>query len=214
MNKLAPLAFAVLMLLGGALWYLAAGSLNAYLKSTIESTSSSLSQHKVTVATVDVHTAQGSGEITGFKIWSHDQQSLAIESIENQEQEVLFQANKVSFSFAVESLQKSPMVITEIIIDQPQLFIAVHEQAKLQLLISVLESNLKKLTNKLQSSEKQQEPLVAIKRVLLKNINFSTQQEQVKSISLSVTANEQGEPISLALGEILKQCLHALAQQS
>ena len=73
MNKLAPVIFLLLMLCGAALWFLANGSLNLYIKSQIESIGQQLTKQSVLVKTVDLKPAEAKGYITGLTINNPEQ---------------------------------------------------------------------------------------------------------------------------------------------
>ena len=72
MNKLAVLAFAILVSLSSMLWYLANGSLNEYLKSQIELQGSYYTGQKANVGLADFSSSTGTGEFTNFNLLNLD----------------------------------------------------------------------------------------------------------------------------------------------
>ena len=72
MNKLAVLAFAILIFLSSMLWYLANGSLNEYLKSQIELQGSYYSGQKATIELADFSSNTGTGEFQDFRLLNLD----------------------------------------------------------------------------------------------------------------------------------------------
>lgn len=72
MNKLAVLAFALLISLSSMLWYLANGSLNEYLKSQIELQGHYYSGQTAKVDLADFSSSTGIGEFTNFSLLNLD----------------------------------------------------------------------------------------------------------------------------------------------
>lgn len=68
MNKLAVLAFTLLVILSSMLWYLANGSLNEYLKSQIEIQGHYYSSQKTNVNLTDFSSSTGTGEFTKLSL--------------------------------------------------------------------------------------------------------------------------------------------------
>jgi len=68
LNKLAVLAFTLLVFLSSMLWYLANGSLNEYLKSQIELQGHYYSGQKTTVDLADFSSSTGTGSFTNLRL--------------------------------------------------------------------------------------------------------------------------------------------------
>lgn len=68
MNKLAVLAFTLLLTLSGMLWYLANGSLNEYLKSQIELQAHYYSNQNAKIDIADYSPSTGKGEFKNFNL--------------------------------------------------------------------------------------------------------------------------------------------------
>ncbi len=208
MNKLAPLAFVILLALGGALWYLANGSLNAYVKSKIETTGQQLSQFNVLVESVDIDSNQGIGVINNIRFMTIDN------SINN----TVFQIAKIDFSIALESLNKTPMVITQMAINQPTL--TVRDKAKQQNALEQLTHNLKvnlvARQKELSAAEQQLEPYAVVHSIVINEgeIISSTQNTKLAAITLPSLSNEEGHAISMLVGKVLLQSLTAMTEQA
>ncbi|MFT6918959.1 MAG: hypothetical protein ACJA2G_001594, partial [Cognaticolwellia sp.] len=65
---IASIIIVLLLLSGGALWFLAGSSLNGYIKGQIETVGSKVTEQKVTVKTVDIKIASGAGSILGINL--------------------------------------------------------------------------------------------------------------------------------------------------
>jgi hypothetical protein len=68
LNKLAPIAFVLLLSCGAALWFLASDSLNFYIKNQLQTIGTELSQQNVHVESVAIHGYQAIGTITNLRI--------------------------------------------------------------------------------------------------------------------------------------------------
>lgn len=73
MNKLAVLAFTLLLSLSGMLWYLANGSLNEYLKSQVELQAHYYTDQKANIELADYSSATGKGEFKSFNLLNHSE---------------------------------------------------------------------------------------------------------------------------------------------
>ena len=63
MKIIASIIVVLLLLSGGALWFLAGGSLNEYVKSQIETVGTQVTEQAVTVKAVDIKLTSGAGSI-------------------------------------------------------------------------------------------------------------------------------------------------------
>ncbi|WP_440876462.1 hypothetical protein [Thalassotalea sp. PLHSN55] len=198
MNKLAPFAFGLLLILSGALWFLADGSLNSFIKSKIVVVGEQLTEQTISVDLVDIQTTQGKGEVTNFTILPNAQSA----------NDAIFTASTISFTVALESLETSPMVITEVVVDQAKLAITENHKTEVTNLIATMKENVQEIASQLNAAEHQVEPYVQIKRIVL--TNAKTGQIDVKQLTLEPIVDEQGQSMSLAFANILEQSLVAL----
>ena len=68
MKIIASIIVVLLLLSGGALWFLAGGSLNDYIKNQIETIGTQVTEQPVTVKAVDIKLTSGSGSILGINL--------------------------------------------------------------------------------------------------------------------------------------------------
>ena len=68
MKIIASIIVVLLLLSGGALWFLANGSLNEYIKSQIETVGTQVTEQAVTVKAVDIKLTSGAGSILGINL--------------------------------------------------------------------------------------------------------------------------------------------------
>ena len=67
-KKLAAFIIILLLICGGALWFLANGSLNDFIKTQIEVEGSKVTSQQVNVTSVEMKLMEGAGIINGFSL--------------------------------------------------------------------------------------------------------------------------------------------------
>ena len=110
---LASIIIIILLLCGGALWFLAGGSLNEFAKQQIETTGSQVTGQKVTVQKVDIQLMQGAGSILGINLANPAKYK----------QPHAFTLGEITLDINLESLSKmEPIIIDALIIKNPKAF--------------------------------------------------------------------------------------------
>lgn len=142
MNKLAVLAFTLLVFLSTMLWYLANGSLNEYLKSQIELQGHYYSGQKASVISADFSSSTGTGEFRKISLLNlkHHQAKHAViidiaqvELLRQPSQHLLTTINKVTLNKLTLNIENNTGKIsnieqliqkatTKLALDYPQLY--------------------------------------------------------------------------------------------
>lgn len=218
MNKLASVAIVLLLSFGAALWYLASGSLNIYIKEQIEQQGSAYTEQTVSVTQVDMKLTQGAGSISGITLSNPDiyQQKNAF-SLEN-----------VTLDINIKSLTEEPIVIDEIIIKNPQAFVEITSDGKSNFndILDALDRNLPKTEESASQQPKQEqsprdEPKVRVEKIIVSGVALTLDLSQLGNkahqltlpeINLTNVGGEQGLPASQLGGEIIKQVLKQISR--
>ena len=218
MNKLSALILIILLACGGALWFVANGSLNDYIKQQIEVTGSSLTAQTVTVENVDIRLSTGAGTINGFTITNPS----------NYNYSHLFSLETITLDINLKSLTDDPIVIDEIIIDSPQAFVEFTKngQSNIKEVLDAINKNIPKSSSTNESApskSEQTEPNIRVNKLILAGTNLSldlsqlgnkTHQLTLPDIHLKDIGKESGLPASLLGAEITKQALAAIWKQA
>lgn len=218
MNKFASLAIALLLIFGGALWFLASGSLNAFIKAQITLLGSQYTEQTVTVANVDMKLAQGAGTISG----------LTLSNPKQFQQKHAFSLDKINLDINLKSLTQEPIVIEVLLLDNPQAFVELSKQGKTNFgeILDALERNLPKSEPGVEPSSaenKKPEPMIRVEKIIvsgvaltldLRQLGNKVHQATLADINLSNIGGEAGLPASELGGEIVKQVLKAIAKEA
>lgn len=220
MKILSSLVVIILLLCGGALWFLAGGSLNEYIKAQIESVGQQLTEQQVTVKAVDIQLIKGAGSIHG----------LNLPSPEGFKVPNTFNLNEITLDINLESLTKEPFIIDAIIIKNPQAFVEVTQNggSNIKTLIDTIKQNLPKsetsTTEEPQPIEETKaEPKLAVSKIVLAGtaltldlsaLGNKSHQITLPDITLSNVGGKNGLPASELGGVIMQQALSAIWKQT
>ena len=117
MKILASIVVVILLLCGGALWFLAGGSLNELIKAQIESQGKALTEQTVTVDTVDIQLTKGAGSILGIKLPNPSKYTYPN----------AFTLGEVTLDINLEATKTDHVVLDAIIINSPKAFVQLTE---------------------------------------------------------------------------------------
>ncbi len=217
MNKLASLIIIILLACGGALWFLASGSLNDYIKQQIEVVGSNLTAQTVTVANVDIRLSEGAGTINNFNITNPSNFSYPH----------LFSLETITLDINLKSLADDPIIIDAIIIDSPQAFVEFSQNgsSNIQNVLDAINKNIPKSskTEKVPKDNTQTEPNIRVKKLILAGTRLSldlsklgnkAHQLTLPDIELTDIGKKSGLPASQLGAEITKQALAAIWKQA
>jgi len=215
-NKLVPLIIIVLLTCGGALWFLANGSLNDYIKQQIESVGSNLTAQTVTVASVDMRLGEGAGTINNFKIASPSKYSYPH----------LFSLETITLDINLKSLADDPIIIDAIIINDPQAFVEITQNGSSNIkdVLDAITKNIPESSTSDDSKETARtEPNIRVNKLILTGTQLSLDlsklgnkihQLTLPDIQLTDIGKKSGLPASQLGAEVTKKALAAIWKQA
>lgn len=218
MNKLASIVFIILLLCGGALWFLANGSLDDFIKQQIETQGSKITNQTVLVKNVEMKLIKGSGAINGFSLSNPEKYTYPH----------AFSFETILLDINISSLTEDVIVIDEIRINNPQAFVELAQSgsANLSDILDEIEKNVPKgeTTEPVVETETtQSEPRIRVSKLILSSTNLSLDlsalgnkehQLTLPDINLTNIGGDKGLPASLLGAEIAKQALASIWKQA
>lgn len=215
MKIIATFLVAILLLLGGTLWFLADGSLNEFVKAQIEGVGLSVTEQKVSVDTVDIRLTEGAGSIKGLKLPNPS----------GYDYPNAFTLGETTLDLNLASLTKEPIVIDAIIIKAPQAFVQLKKDgsSNIQELIDIINKNVGESAPAKQEASTGPEPKIAVTKVILENTNltldltaFGNKAHQVTlpNINLTNIGGTAGLPASELGSAIVKEALSSIWKEA
>ncbi|SEK51966.1 hypothetical protein SAMN05216262_101557 [Colwellia chukchiensis] len=216
MKIIAAIIVILLILSGGALWFLAGGSLNDYVKSQIESQGSRITEQSVSVKAVDIKLSSGAGSILGVNLTNPSTYS----------QKHAFVLDEITLDINLQSLTSSPIIIDAIVIKSPQAFVQFTQAggSNIQDILDAIERNSPKADQQIaDNSNNAEEPKIRVSKLILAGtaltIDLSAFGNKAHSatladISLTNIGGEAGLPASQLGSAIVKQALAKIWQQA
>ncbi|GHE81600.1 AsmA family protein [Thalassotalea profundi] len=216
MKIIATFLVVILMLLGGALWFLADGSLNEFVKSQIEKVGLSVTEQKVSVDTVDIRLTEGAGTIKGLKLpnpTGYDYSNA-------------FTLGETTLDLNLSSLTKEPIIIDAVIIKAPEAFVQLKADGSSNIkdLIDIMNKNIGSNSAEVETSDSTApEPKIAVTKVILENTNltldltaFGNKAHKVTmpNIYLNNIGGTAGLPASELGSAIVKEALSAIWKEA
>ena len=201
MNKLAPIALILLLSFGGALWYLANNSLNEHIRGRIIQVGEYYTELKVSVDAVDVNLSQGTGQISGLRLYDAKQSDKSIITIKN-----------VVFTFEPAHIQKTKIIIDDITFTDIYIHMTskneadTNSQTNTKPLLSLINSKIALIRD---ARKQKAEPYIQAKQINLNNTTIATGHAEKKELfhSLAAVGASGGLPSSLFGIEILRKIL-------
>ncbi len=214
MKKLAALVLVLLLVCGGALWFLASGQLNDFIKAQIETQGSKITSQQVNVNSVEMKLAEGAGIINGFSLGNP----------KHYKYKNAFSFDTVVLDINIKSLTEDPIVIDEITINNPQAFVELTNNGKANLkeILDEIEKNLPKSNEPVKES-KTKEPNIRVTKLTLAQTSLSldlsalgNKEHQVvlRDINLSNIGGTSGLPASQLGAQIAKEALSSIWEQA
>jgi len=214
---LATIVIVILLLCGGALWFLAGSSLNEYVKQQIETIGTQVTEQSVTVQAVDIKLSQGAGSILGVNLANPTKY----------QQKKAFSLGEITLDINLESLTKSPIIIDALIIKNPKVFAELTSagSSNFQDIIKAIEKNTAENGTKSSTEDAKngQETMLAVKRIILEGTELTVDLSAlgnkahtvtIPSIHLRSIGGKDGLPASQLGAAIVKQALTELWQQT
>jgi len=219
MNKLAILAITILLICGGALWFLASGSLNDYVKVQIEKVGQVTIDQPVSVGNVDILLSKGAGTLSEIKLNNPVKY--------NYPHVITLKTAKLDIN--LKSLTQDILIIDEILIEDAKAFVEFNKDGKSNIkeLLAAIKKNSKKddavdVENKDDADNSQQlTSNIRISKLSLAGVAMSLNLTELgnkehtfilPNIALSDIGGESGMPANQLGGEIIKQILKAISK--
>lgn len=216
MKIIASIIVVLLLLSGGALWFLANGSLNEYIKSQIETVGTQVTEQAVTVKAVDIKLTSGAGSILGINLANPETYS----------QPNAFSLAEMTLDINLESLTSSPIIIDAIVIKSPEAFVQFTQTggSNIQDILDAIERNTPKTETTAEApASDSKEPKVKVSKIILAGTAltldlsaFGNKEHNatLPDITLNNVGGDAGLPASQLGSEIVKQALSTIWQQA
>ena len=216
MKIIASIIVILLLLSGGALWFLAGGSLNDYIKNQIETVGSQVTEQKVTVKAVDIKLTSGAGSILG----------ITLANPKTYSQTNAFALGEMTLDINLESLTSSPIIIDAIVIKSPQAFVQFTQTggSNIQDILDAIERNIPKAADQAgDTTASGEEVKIKVRKIILAGTAltldlsaFGNKEHSatLTDITLSNIGGDAGLPASQLGSEIIKQALSKIWQQA
>tara|TARA_R110002074_G_scaffold19819_2_gene62798 strand:- start:5699 stop:6436 length:738 start_codon:yes stop_codon:yes gene_type:complete len=213
---IASIIVVLLLLSGGALWFLANGSLNEYIKSQIETVGTQVTEQAVTVKAVDIKLTSGAGSILGINLANPETYS----------QPNAFSLAEMTLDINLESLTSSPIIIDAIVIKSPEAFVQFTQTggSNIQDILDAIERNTPKTETTAEApASDSKEPKVKVSKIILAGTAltldlsaFGNKEHNatLPDITLNNVGGDAGLPASQLGSEIVKQALSTIWQQA
>ena len=216
MKIIASIIVILLLLSGGALWFLAGGSLNDYIKNQIETVGSQVTEQQVTVKAVDIKLTSGAGSILG----------ITLANPKTYSQTNAFVLGEMTLDINLESLTSSPIIIDAIVIKSPQAFVQFTQTggSNIQDILDAIERNIPKADDQAgDTTASGEEVKIKVRKIILAGTAltldlsaFGNKEHSatLTDITLSNIGGDAGLPASQLGSEIIKQALSKIWQQA
>lgn len=214
MKLLASIAVVILLACGGALWFLAGGSLNEFIKLQIETVGKQITEQKVAVNTVDIQLTNGAGSILG----------LSVENPKEYTYPHAFTLGEITLDINVESLTKEPIIIDAIVIKNPKAFVQFTSSgdSNIKDLLDIIKKNIPDANEETAEKEpagSKPEPKISVSKIILAGTALTVDLSALgnkehsavlQDIVLTNIGGKDGLPASELGGVIVKEALSAI----
>ncbi|WP_448546679.1 hypothetical protein [Thalassotalea fusca] len=215
MKYLSAIAIVILLLCGGAMWFLASGSINAFIKNQIETQGSSVLAVPVKVAAVDIRLSQAAGTI----------EQVTIDNVAGFSTKKLYQLDHITLDINLKSLKESPLVVDAINVDGSLLNIEVDSDGRSNIQVLKKQINLPEASpnEKEVEVDETKDRKIKITQLSLTNINAQldlsalggdVHQITLPRIALSNIGGDNGVPTSKLGQVILGQLVDKIWQET
>lgn len=222
MKKLIIFLVLVIVIVGGAFWFLTSDKLNALIAEQIEVQGKKFTEQVVTVANVDMRLFQGAGTING----------LVLNNPTNYSKTPVFSLDEITLDINLTSLTAvkdgKPIILDAVVINKPEALVEFNESggSNIQEILAAIEKNIPKSSASSKQSTEQSadnssmtEPKIIVKkfvlagvalRVDLTKLGNTTHKKTLTDINLTDIGGSAGLPASELGGELIKRALSAI----
>jgi len=203
MNKLAPIALALLLSFGAALWYLANVSLNDHVKARIIQVGTYYTDHVITVAKAKVNLGRGLGVISGFSLKNSPEFNG----------DFIFEVAELTYLFDPATLNQPIILIDKIIIENS--ILTIEKNTNQAINIDELLTTINDKITLIQDARKQKtEPFVRVNEVIISHATIinGTNKNKLEKLSIGAIGGENGLPESLFGTEVIRKTIESLSK--
>lgn len=218
MKLLASIVVVILLACGGALWFLAGGSLNEFVKLQIETVGKQVTEQKVTVNNVDIQLTKGAGSILG----------ISLENGTGYNSPHAFTLGEVTLDINVESLASEPIVIDAIVIKDPKAFVefTASGDSNIKDLLDTIQKNMpnaEQNNTDTETASSKPEPKLSVSKVILAGTALTVDlsalgnkehSATLPDIVLTNIGGKEGLPASELGSVIVKEALSAIWKET
>lgn len=209
----------ILLVSGGAIWFLGSDKLNDLIAEQITVQGSKFTEQKVTVKKVAMQLLHGAGTING----------LVLNNPKGYSTTPAFSLNKTTLDINVQSLTAArtggPIIIDAIVIDKPEALVEFNETggSNIQEILDAINRNLPKSSSTSEPSAETTNtsapPKIRVKqfvlagvalRVDLTKLGNTTHKKTLPDINLANVGGDAGLPANELGGELLKRALSGI----
>jgi len=219
MKKIIILLALILIVAGGAFWFISSDKLNQIIAEQIELQGSKFTEQVVTVAKVDMQILHGAGTING----------LVLNNPKGYSTTPAFSLNETTLDINIQSLadtrQGGPIIIDAIVIDKPEALVEFNQTggSNIQELLDAINSNLPKSSPAKETAPTENSnanlPNIRVKKFILAGVALrvdltklgnTTHKKILPDIDLSNIGGDAGLPANELGGELIKRALSAI----
>lgn len=216
MKIIASIIVVLLLIAGGASWFLASGSLNDFIKEQIEKVGTQITEQTVTVKAVDIKITTGAGSVLGINIANPKKYN----------QPSVFSLGEATLDIDLESLTSSPIIIDAIIIKSPEAFVEMTKSggSNIKDILDAIERNAPKSDGqKEETASTAEEPKIKVSKIVLAGTALSldlsafgnkNHTATLPDITLTNIGGNAGLPASELGSVIIKEALSNIWKQA
>lgn len=219
MKKLALFIFILLLIGGGAFWFLTGGALNDLIKQKIEKVGHEVTEQSVTVNNVNMKLFEGAGTINGLVLGNPKTYSAPS----------VFSLQEITLDINLASLTTDLIVIDEIIINKPEAVVEFTENggANIKDILDIINKNIGSSIESSASKENtpsaKAEPIIRVNKFVLAGVALTvdlsklgnkSHTSNLADINLTNIGGTSGMPASQLGGELIKRALSSIWKQA
>lgn len=216
MKIIASIIIVLLLLAGGASWFLTSGYLNDFIKEQIETVGTQITEQNVTVKAVDIKITTGAGSILGINVANPKKYT----------QPNAFSLGEATLDIDLESINSSPIIIDAIIIKSPEAFVEMTKSggSNIKDILDAIERNAPKSEGQQEeTASTTDEPKIKVSKIVLAGTALSldlsafgnkNHTATLPDITLTNIGGDAGLPASELGSVIAKEALSNIWKQA
>lgn len=215
MKKIIIFIVLILLLVGGAFWFLTGGALNDLIKAKIEEVGHQVTEQSVTVNSVDVKLFEGAGTIKGLVLANPKEYNASS----------AFSLNEITLDINLASLTTDLIIIDKIVINNPEAIVEFTKTggSNIQDILDAIDKNLPTSNTDKKPASDKAEAIIKVKQFVLAGVALTidltelgnkVHKKTLADINLANIGGDKGLPASQLGTELLKQALSSIWKQA